>query len=87
MNLEKTFFNRQEFLKCISYLHKTRIKVNIACMLKKLKKHYKGNVLSLEKTKNDPHSRGVKLFPGVPVICKVNNKELKCSQQRKYKMI
>ena len=45
-------------------------------MLTKLKKYHKGNVLSLEKNKNDPHSQDVKLFPDLPIICKVNNQEL-----------
>jgi hypothetical protein len=85
-NLKASDFGDKFTGKHLSFTHKTRISVN-KIMMEKMKaqiqnenrgkkKSIDSNYIELNKMKNDPHSQDVILFKGMPIISKVNNKEM-----------
>jgi ATP-dependent exoDNAse (exonuclease V) alpha subunit len=74
--VKKTDFNSEFTFKHLSFTHKTRMEINEKCMDIAKAKYHHSDWVKLPKSKYDEHSQEVKLLPNVPIIAKVNNKEL-----------
>ena len=61
-------------LKHLAFTNKKRIAINKICMDSEAQK-YKKTKIYVEKNINGPNSQDMKVFPNLPIICKVNSKE------------
>jgi hypothetical protein len=73
-NIKKETFKSNFTLKHLAFTNKPRIAINKKCMDAEAQK-YKKTKIYVEKNINDPNSQDMKVFPNLPIICKVNSKE------------
>ena len=72
--IQKESFKSNFTLKHLAFTNKKRIAINKKCMDVEGLKYHETKIY-IDKNINDPNSQSMKVFPKMPIICKVNSKE------------
>ena len=83
MNIDTTVFKSEFTHRHLAFTNKRRIEVNDNCMNLRAKATHK-KVHILKANKHDPQSQDVKLCDKVPIICKVNDKEMELVNNEQF---
>lgn len=83
MNIDTKVFKSEFTQRHLAFTNKKRMEINDVCMNMRAKATHK-KVYTLEANKHDPQSQDVKLCDKVPIICKVNDKEMELVNNEQF---
>ena len=83
MSIDTKVFKSEFTQRHLAFTNKKRMEINNRCMDMRAKATHK-KVYKLEANKHDPQSQDVKLCEKVPIICKVNDKEMELVNNEQF---
>ena len=86
MTINKDSFKSKFTHHHLAFTNKKRMEINKICM-DELKLKYKKTKLYIDKNPWDPNSQDIVIYPNLPIICKVNDKELDIVNNEQFTVI